>query len=64
LEFKFLRPGIPAQDAAKGLILNLFGEFDVSYEQQRHRLIQDFRFAFQQLIKACAVGDERRSLEW
>src|SRR6266404_4235034 len=36
----------------EGLILNPFGGFDVSYEQQRHRMIQDFRFAVRQLFKA------------
>ena len=34
------------------LILNPFGGFDVSYEQQKPRMIHDFRFAFRQLIKA------------
>src|SRR6185369_13072534 len=34
------------------LILNPIGGFDVSYEQQKPRMIHDFRFAFRQLIKA------------
>jgi len=43
--------GFTAEDG-ECLILNPFGGFDVSYEQQRHCMIQDFRFAFRQLIKA------------
>jgi putative ABC transport system permease protein len=34
------------------LILNPFGGFDISYEQQKPRMIHDFRFAVRQLIKA------------
>jgi hypothetical protein len=33
-------------------ILNPFGGSNVSYEQQKVRMIHDFRFAFRQLIKA------------
>src|SRR6185312_1606379 len=36
----------------QGLILNPFDGSSVSYEQERHHMIQDFRFAFRQLIKA------------
>src|SRR4029079_5239916 len=33
-------------------MLKPFGGFDVSYEQQKPRMMHDFRFAFRQLIKA------------
>src|SRR5947207_149627 len=36
-------------------MLNPFGGFDVSYEQQKPRMFHDFRFAFRQAIKAPGV---------